>query len=174
MVDHLPLTAAERPKPHLPALTLLVGRITTIKLAYWGGLTVFELGLPHVTSRPIAERLPVTYAAAALATLLAVVWAAWAARANDRRIGRLVRSIPTVGVAFVAAAVVASPASIPLLLVELQRSLEGCAPQTTCHAEAIGLWLAVVAAGTLLIPAVFAVAMRGEQAPRPATQANAR
>ena len=163
MVDHVPLgLRPEPPKPRLPALTLLVGRITTIKLAYWGGLTVFEAGLPYVSGRPIAERLPISYAAVALATLLATLWAVRAARASDRRIGRLVRSIPTVGVAFVAATVVASPASIPLLLIELQRSLEGCAPQTSCHAETIGLWVAVVALGTLLIPAVFAAAMRGE------------
>jgi len=166
VVDHLPLTP-EPPKPRLPTLTLLIGRITTIKLAYWGGLTLFEAGLPHLSARPIAERLPLSYAAVAVATLVATLWAVWAARASDLRVGRLVRSIPTVGVAFVAATVVASPASIPLLLIELQRSLEGCAPQTSCHAETIGMWVTVVALGTLLIPAVFAAAMRGEEAGPP-------
>jgi len=168
VVDHVPLNAVpEPPKPRLPTLTLLIGRITTIKLAYWGGLTLFEVSLPHLSARPIAERLPLSYAAVAVATLVATLWAVWAARASDLRVGRLVRSIPTVGVAFVAATVVASPASIPLLLIELQRSLEGCAPQTSCHAETIGMWVTVVALGTLLIPAVFAAAMRGEEAGPP-------
>jgi hypothetical protein len=59
----------------------------------------------------------------------------------------------------VAAKVVASPASLPLLIVERERSLEACG-FGTCHPEALLLWVAVLAIGTLLIPTVFAVSLR--------------
>lgn len=161
-MDHVPLARPERPRPHLSTLTLLVGRITTIKLTYWAALTVVELALPRILDRPIDERLPFSYGASIALGVLAAAWAAWAARAGDRRLGRLARSIPTIGTAFAAATVVASPASVPLLLVERQRSIEGCAPQATCHLEAIVLWVAVFAIGTVLIPAAFAAGMRAE------------
>ena len=157
MVDHVPLEP-ELPRPRLPALTLLVGRITTIKLTYWASLTAWELALGF-TGWPYADRFPVSVAVAAIATALACVWAAYSARALDRRAGGLERSIPTVATTFIAATVVASPASLPLLIVERQHSVEGCAP-AVCHWEAIWYWVATVAIGTILIPLVFAVRMR--------------
>jgi len=156
-VDHVPLEP-DLPRPRLPALTLLVGRITTIKLTYWASLTAWELAL-GLTGSPYADRLPVSVAVAAIATALACVWAAYSARALDRRAGGLERSIPTVATTFIAATVVASPASLPLLIVERQHSVEGCAP-AVCHWEAIWYWVATVAIGTILIPLVFAVRMR--------------
>jgi len=157
MVDHVPLEP-DLPRPRLPALTLLVGRITTIKLTYWASLTAWELAL-GLTGWPYADRLPVSVAVAAIATALACIWAAYSARALDRRAGGLERSIPTVATTFIAATVVASPASLPLLIVERQHSVEGCAP-AVCHWEAIWYWVATVAIGTILIPLVFAVRMR--------------
>ena len=151
----------ELPRPRLPTLTLLVGRITTIKLAYWAALTVAEIALGLV-ERPIEERFRLSLAVGALLTLGACAWAAWSARAVDRRAGRLERSIPTVATTFIAASVVASPASLPLLIVERQRSLEGCVP-AVCHWEAIWYWVAAIAIGTLVVPLVFAVRMRGSE-----------
>ena len=56
---------------------------------------------------------------------------------------------------------VAAPASLPLLLIERQRSIEGCVPaQTTCNPTALFLWVAVFAIGVVLIPAAFAFALR--------------
>lgn len=160
MVDHLPLAVPQRPPPRLRTLTLLVGRMTTIKLAYWAALTAFELALPALAVAPIAERLPYTYAAAALLTAAALAWSVQAARAVDPRAGSLERSLPTVATTFVAASVVASPGSLPLLLIERQRSIEGCAGPSTCHGETLLLWAAVLAIGMVLIPAVFAASLR--------------
>ena len=164
MVDHLPLAARPpRPRPHRETLTLLVGRITTIKLAYWATFTVFELLLPRVLDAPPAQRLPFSIAAAILLLAGAAAWARRSARAIDRRLGGLYRSAPTVATAFVAASVVASPASIPLLLVERARTLEGgCAPGAICSFAPILLWVAVLVAGTVLVPLAFALSMRGE------------
>jgi len=163
VVDHLPLAERpRRPRPHRNTLTLLVGRITTIKLAYWTAVTAFELALPRLVDAPSAGRLPFSIAAAALLLLGAMAWAVGSARAIDRRLGGLYRSVPTITTAFIAASVVASPASIPLLLIERQRSLEGCAPGITCSFVPLLLWVAVLAAGTVLIPAAFAFAMRAE------------
>ncbi|HEX4743217.1 MAG TPA: hypothetical protein VFW12_00945 [Candidatus Limnocylindria bacterium] len=164
MVDHLPVAARPpRPRPHRNTLTLLVGRITTIKLAYWAAFTVFELALPRLLDAPPAQRLPYSVVAAVLLLAGAVAWARRSARAVDRRLGGLYRSAPTVATAFIAASVVASPASIPLLLVERARTLEGgCAPGAICSLAPILLWVAVLAAGTVLVPAAFALSMRGE------------
>jgi len=123
--------------------------MTTIKLAYWLALTVWELWGPRGWS--------VLFAVAASA--LAMAWAAWSARQIDRRAGGIARSIPTVATAFVTASVVAAPASLPLLLIERQRSIEGCARQLTCNPSALFLWVAVFAIGFLVIPAVFAFAL---------------
>ena len=160
MVDHLPL--AREPQPPLPrrhTLVLLVGRVTTIKLAYWAGLTLIEAALPLVYTSGFAERLPLSVAIAAVATTLTLAWARVAARAVDRVAGALTRSIPTVATTFVATTVVASPASLPLLILERERSLEGCTAGT-CHIEAIWYWVAVLVVGTIVIPAVFAASMR--------------
>lgn len=135
-----------------------MGRITTIKLAYWAALTASEVVL-GLADRPYAERLPISLVVGALFTLGAAAWAASAARAADRRVGRLERSIPTIATAFIAASVVASPASLPLLIVERQRSIEGCAP-AVCHWEAIWFWVASLAIGTIVIPFAFAIRMR--------------
>ncbi|MDE3111403.1 MAG: hypothetical protein KGK34_00495 [Chloroflexota bacterium] len=155
-MDDVPL---ERPRPRLPTLALLVGRVTTIKLAYWSALTVLEVGL-GLWVGPFDERFRVSVGVAVLLTLGACAWAARSARAADARVGGLERSIPTVATTFVVASVVASPASLPLLIVERQRSLEGCFP-AVCHWEAIWWWVAALAVGTILIPLVFAVRMRG-------------
>jgi hypothetical protein len=88
------------------------------------------------------------------------VWAAWQARVIDRRAGGIERGFATVATTFVAASVVASPASIPLLLIERARSLEGCAPGISCHLEAILLWVSLFAVGFVLIPAAFALSLR--------------
>ncbi|MEP6694220.1 MAG: hypothetical protein ABJB39_06215, partial [Chloroflexota bacterium] len=61
------------------------------------------------------------------------------------------------------ATVVASPASIPLLLVERQRSIEDCVGHITCHPEALWLWVATLAIGFVLIPAVFAGSLRSSR-----------
>jgi hypothetical protein len=159
VVDDLPVEAPpDRPRPHLATLTLLVGRITTIKLAYWAGLTGSEIAL-GLTGWTYAARYPLSLAIGAALTALACAWAASAARAVDRRAGGLERSIPTIATTFIAASVVASPASLPLLIVERQRSFEGCFP-AICHWEAIWYWVAAVAIGTLVIPLVFALRMR--------------
>lgn len=85
MVDDLPL---EFPRPRLPALALLVGRITTIKLAYWAAITAAELAIGFL-ARPFADRFAASLAVFAAMTLLAIWWAAASARAVDRRaIGR--------------------------------------------------------------------------------------
>jgi len=127
--------------------------MTTIKLAYWAALTVWELWGPRGWS----------IAFAAGASGVAMGWAAWSARQVDARAGAIGRSIPTVATAFVTASVVAAPGSLPLLLIERQRSIEGCAQQLTCNPAALGLWVAVFAIGFLLIPAVFALALRRGQ-----------
>ncbi len=150
----------EPPKPRLPVLSLLVGRITTIKLAYWSALTAGEIAL-GLWDRPFEERFRASVALFAGLTLVACAWAAWAARATDPRVGTLARSIPTMVTAFIAASVVASPASLPLLIVERQRSIEGCVP-AICHWEAIWYWVAAVAIGTVLVPLAFVLAMRRE------------
>ena len=124
--------------------------MTTIKLAYWAALTAWELWAPRGWS----------VAFAALASIAAMLWAAWSARRIDARAGSIARSIPTIATAFVTASVVAAPASLPLLLIERQRSIEGCAGQLTCNGGALLLWVATFAIGFLLIPAVFAAALR--------------
>ncbi|HAL26689.1 MAG TPA: hypothetical protein DCP25_08115 [Chloroflexi bacterium] len=124
--------------------------MTTIKLAYWAALTVWEVWGPRGWS--------IQFAAAASATSMA--WAAWSARRIDPRAGGIPRSIPTVATAFVTASAVAAPASLPLLLIERQRSIEGCAQQLTCNPTALFLWIAVFAIGFLVIPAVFGLALR--------------
>jgi hypothetical protein len=125
--------------------------MTTIKLAYWAALTVWELWGPRGWSIGFA----------ATASFGAMVWAAWSARHVDARAGSIARSFPTVATAFVTASVVAAPASLPLLLIERQRSIEGCVPaQTTCNPTALLLWVAVFAIGFVLIPAVFGSALR--------------
>ncbi len=162
MVDDLSLIEGERrPLPRQKTLALLVGRITTIKLAYWAALTFSELALPRFLDRPFDERFPVSLALAAVTTLLAIAWARWQARVIDRRSGGIERGVATIATTFAAASVVASPGSLPLLLVERARSLEGCAPGISCHLEAILLWVALFAVGFVLIPAVFAFSLRG-------------
>ncbi len=161
MVDDVPL---EAPRPRLPALALLVGRVTTIKLAYWSALTVFEVAV-GLWDASFAERFGASVAAGVLLTVVACAWAARSARAPDPRAGTLERSIPTVATTFVAASVVASPASLPLLLIERQRSLEGCFP-VVCHWEAIWWWVGAVAVGTVLVPLVFALRMKGGRSAR--------
>ena len=152
MVDQLPVDGPERPRPHFRTLNLLVGRMTTIKLAYWAALTAWELAGPRGWSVHVAV----------LTSAVAMLWAVWSARHVDALAGSLERSIPAIATAFVTASVVAAPASLPLLLIERQRSIEGCLPaQTTCYPEALYLWIAVFAIGFVAIPAVFAVAMRG-------------
>ncbi len=160
MVDHLPVAdpADEVPLPTRATLTLLVGRATTIKLAYWASFTVFEAALPLLDPRPFAERFPLSFVAAAVTSLVACVWARAGARARDPRAGGLTRSIPTVATTFAATTVVASPASLPLLILERQRSLEGCG-FGTCHGEALVLWIVILAVGTVAIPAVFAASL---------------
>ena len=163
MVDHLPLgTEAQRPLPRHATLVLLVGRITTIKLAYWAALTVFELAIP-LDPQPRDERFGSSIAFAALATIVALFWARRSARTIDPRVGALSRSIPTIATTFAAATVVASPASLPLLLVERQRSIEGCLNLVTCHPETLWLWVATLAIGFLVIPAVFAASLRSSR-----------
>ena len=160
MVDHLPLDPApEAPLPRRATLTLLVGRVTTIKLAYWAALTIVEILLPIVDQRPIAERFQSSVVAFALLSIAAIVWSRRAARAPDQRVGILPRSLPAIATTFAATTVVASPACLPLLIVERERSLEACGIGT-CHSEALLLWLAVLVIGTLVIPAVFAVSLR--------------
>jgi amino acid transporter len=157
-VDHLPL--AEPPLPTRATLTLLVGRVTTIKLAYWASLAAVEAALPYVLAgRAFAERLPSSIAIAATLSVATLVWAFRAARARDRRLGTLHRSIPTVATTFAATTVVASPASLPLLIVERERSLEACGIGT-CHVEALWLWVAILIVGTVFIPLAFAVALK--------------
>lgn len=163
MVDHLPVgTDAQRPLPRHATLVLLVGRVTTIKLGYWTALTVFELALP-LDPAPLDQRFGPSIAFAVLATLVALLWARRSARAIDPRVGELPRSIPTIATTFAAATVVASPASLPLLLVERQRSIEGCFGLVTCHSETLWLWVATLAIGFLVIPAVFAASLRSSR-----------
>ena len=161
MVDHVSLNEGERlPLPRQKTLALLVGRVTTIKLGYWAALTLIELALPRVLNQGFTERFPLSIALAAATTMVALAWAAWQARVIDRRAGGIERGIATIATTFAAASVVASPGSLPLLLIERSRSLEGCAPGVTCHLEAIVFWVALFAVGFVLIPAVFAVSLR--------------
>jgi len=161
VVDHIPVgTEAQRPLPRHATLVLLVGRITTIKLGYWAALTLIELALPRLLDRPFEERFPVSIALAAVTTVLALAWARWQARVIDRRAGGIERGIATIATTFAAASVVASPGSLPLLLIERARSLDGCASGVSCHLEAILLWVALFAVGFVLIPAVFALSLR--------------
>ena len=164
MVDHLPV-APEAPRPRLQTLALLVGRVTTIKLAYWFALTAIEAVIPFVYPRAFNERFPASVAIALVATAFVLGWTRVAARAPDRVAGILTRSIPTVATTFAATTVVASPASLPLLILERERSLEGCGVGT-CHIEAILLWIAVLAIGTLVIPAVFALSLHTDESAR--------
>ena len=150
MVDQLPLAAPEAPRPRFRTLNLLVGRMSTIKLAYWAALTVWELWAPRGWSIQFAI----------VASVTAMAWAAWSARRLDPVAGAIPRSIPAVATAFVTASVVAAPASLPLLLIERQRSIEGCAQQLTCNPNALWLWVAVFAIGFLVVPAVFGVSLR--------------
>jgi len=160
-VDHLPVgDEDQRPPPRHATLALLVGRVTTIKLAYWALLTAFELGLPFALPRDFSGRFVVSVVFAGIASLGALAWANRSARSADDRVGIVPRSIPTVATTFAAATVVASPASLPLLLVERQRSIEECSAHITCHPEALVLWVAVLAIGFLVIPAVFAASLR--------------
>ena len=159
MVDEL--SVGERPPlPRQKTLALLVGRITTIKLAYWAALTVIELALPRVLDQGFTERFPLSITLAAVISVLALAWARGQARVIDRRAGGIERGFATVATTFVAASVVASPASLPLLLIERARSLEGCAPGISCHLEALLLWVSLFAVGFVLIPAVFAISLR--------------
>jgi len=161
--ERVSLSEAERrrPLPRQKTLALLVGRVTTIKLGYWAALTLIELALPRVLDRGFTERFPLSIALAAVTTALALGWARWQARVIDRRAGGIERGFATIATTFAAASVVASPASLPLLLIERARSLEGCAPGVSCHLEAILLWVALFAVGFVLIPAVFALSLRG-------------
>ena len=160
MVDHLPLgPAPEAPLPRRATLTLLVGRVTTIKLAYWAALTIVEILLPVILNRPFAERFPMSVGIAIVVSVGACVFARRAARTPDRRVGVLTRSIPMIATTFAATSAVASPASLPLLIVERERSLEACG-FGTCHPEALFLWVAVLVIGTLVIPTVFAMSLR--------------
>ena len=159
MVDEL--SVGERPPlPRQKTLALLVGRITTIKLAYWAALTLIELALPRVLDQGFTERFPLSITLAAVISVLALAWARGQARVIDRRAGGIERGFATVATTFVAASVVASPASLPLLLIERARSLEGCAPGISCHLEALLLWVSLFAVGFVLIPAVFAISLR--------------
>jgi hypothetical protein len=163
VVDNLPVgTEAQRPPPRQATLALLVGRITTIKLAYWAALTVFELALA-LDPRTRDERFTTSIAFAAIATFVALLWARRSARAIDPRIGVLSRSIPTIATTFAAASVVASPASLPLLLVERQRSIEECVGSITCHPEALWLWVVTLVVGFVVIPAMFAASLRSSR-----------
>ncbi len=156
-MDHLPLDAA--PLPTRATLTLLVGRVTTIKLTYWAALTATEVLLPAVVPGGVAATFTVSIAATVVASLATILWARRSARAPDRRLGTLHRSIPTVATTFAATSVVASPASLPLLIVERERSLEACGG-ITCHTEALWLWVAILVVGTLIVPAAFAASLR--------------
>lgn len=162
MVDHLPVKdpAPQAPLPTRATLTLLVGRVTTIKLAYWAALTAFEIALPIVDQRAFAERFPLSIGIAVVTSIAAIFWARQSARSPDRVVGVLRRSIPTVATTFAATTVVASPASLPLLIVERERSLDGCG-FGTCHSEALLLWVAILLVGTILVPGVFAASLRG-------------
>ena len=164
-MDELPLSEGsiegERlPLPRHKTLALLVGRITTIKLAYWAAVTLVEVALPRILDRNFDERFPVSVALGAFISLTVIAWAVAQARAVDRRVGGIERGIATVATTFAAASVVASPASLPLLLIERARSLEGCAPGVSCHLEAIALWVGLFAVGFVLIPFAFAISMR--------------
>jgi len=150
-------SAPELPRPRLPTLALLVGRITTIKLVYWSLVTAVEIAL-GARIAGFDERFPLAVAVTAVATVAACAWAAVSARATDRRLGDLERSVPAVATTFIAASVVATPASLPLLFIEIRRASEGCAG--ICHWQAIWLWVAAIVVGTLVIPLVFAVRMR--------------
>ncbi len=173
MVDELSLSEGDRvslsegeqqrPLPRQKTLALLVGRVTTIKLGYWAALTLIELALPRFLDQGFTERFPLSIALAAVTTLLALAWARWQARVIDRRAGGIESGFATIATTFAAASVVASPGSLPLLLVERARSLEGCAPGVSCHLEAILLWVALFAVGFVLIPAVFAFSLRSSQ-----------
>jgi predicted Kef-type K+ transport protein len=159
VVDELSV-GERRPLPRHKTLALLVGRVTTIKLAYWAALTLIELALPRFVDRPFDERFPFSLALAAVTTVLALGWARWQARVIDSRAGGIERGFATIATTFAAASVVASPGSLPLLLVERVRSLEGCAQGVSCHLEAILLWVSLFAVGFVLIPAVFAFSLR--------------
>lgn len=154
MVDHVPLEppGPTPPRPQLRTLTLLVGRMTTIKLAYWAALTAWEIVAPRGFG----------IAFAVIASAVAVLWAIRSARRIDIRSGGIARGIATVSTTFATASVVAAPASIPLLLVERVRSAEGCAAQITCHSEAVWFWVATFLIGFIVIPAAFAIALKSE------------
>jgi len=129
--------------------------MTTIKLAYWSALTAWEIAAPRGFGTEFAV----------VASVGALFWAVRAARAVDRHSGGIARSVAAVATAFATASVVAAPASIPLLLVERVRSAEGCAPQITCHGEAIWFWVATFLIGFLVIPAAFALSLRPDDDP---------
>jgi hypothetical protein len=159
-VDHLPLAPApEAPLPRRATLNLLVGRVTTIKLAYWAALTIVEIAIPLFLQRPFAERFPVSVTVAAVCSFIALVWSRHAARARDRRVGILPRSIPAIATTFAVTTAVASPASLPLLIVERERSLEACG-FGTCHNEALLLWVGALFIGTVCVPVIFAASLR--------------
>lgn len=166
MVDHVPLGPfgpvdpvelgePAPPRPQLRTLTLLVGRMTTIKLTYWAALTVWELAAPRGLS----------IAFVVLASVVAVFWATRSARSIDQRAGGIARSVATVTTAFATASVIAAPASLPLLLIERVRSVEGCAGGVTCQGDALWLWVASFLIGFIVIPAAFALALPPEADP---------
>jgi len=93
-VDQLSV-AEPRPLPRQKTLALLVGRITTIKLAYWAALTVIELALPRFGDRPFDGRFPFSLTLAAVTTLVALAWARWQARVIDRNAGGIERGFAT-------------------------------------------------------------------------------
>jgi hypothetical protein len=160
VVDELSVEGERLPLPRQQTLALLVGRITTIKLAYWTAVTAAELGLPRILDRNLTERFAFSVALGAVISVIALVWSAAQARAVDRRVGGIERGVATIATTFAAASVVASPASLPLLLIERARSLEGCAPGVSCHVEAVLLWVGLFAVGFVLIPFVFAMSLR--------------
>ena len=126
---------------------------------------MIEAAIPFIYGRSFAERFPISITIAAVVTALTLAWTRVAARSPDRVAGVLTRSIPAVATTFAATTVVASPASLPLLILERERSLEECG-FGTCHGEAILLWVAVLAIGTIAIPAVFAASLRPDKSAR--------
>jgi hypothetical protein len=116
--------------------------------------------LPRILDRNPSERFAFSLTVGAVISVITLLWAATQARAVDRRVGGIERGVATIATTFAAASVVASPASLPLLLIERARSLEGCAAGVSCHLEAVLLWVGLFAVGFVLIPFVFAMSLR--------------